>query len=56
MHVEPDPVARDKETFDFLSAEYPKGIDAVWDCADKLGKWPRFPTPAFRKACALVAR
>ena len=56
MHVEPGRVSRDKQAFDFLSAEYPEVFDAVWDCAVRLEKWPRFPTPAFRQACALVAR
>lgn len=53
---EPSRVFRDKESFDFLSAEYPAVFDAVWDCAVKIEKWPKFPTPALREACALVTR
>jgi hypothetical protein len=45
---------RDKDNYAFLSQEFPRSFDAVWDTAILLGDWPKLPTPALRRACGLV--
>ena len=45
-----------KDSYAFLSEEFPTSFDSVWEAALKYAPWPSVVTPRFRVACGLVEK